>query len=58
MNLTGNRELEPDGTEPVELVSQTEPWGPMGGAHGPQGVNRKNCCARLKRAQQFLLQYP
>ena len=30
----------------------------MGGAQGPQGVNRKNCCARLKRAQQFLLQSP
>ena len=24
---------------------------------GGQGVNRKNCCARLKRAQQILLQY-
>ena len=24
MNLTRNRELEPDGTEPVEPVSQTE----------------------------------
>ena len=32
-------------------------YAPLGGP-GPQGVNRKNCCARLKHAQQFLLQLP
>ena len=52
MNLTGNRELEPDGTEPVEPVSQTESvelelrtglgpqsqWVPKGpGPQGPMG---------------------